>query len=294
MFESFDVVITTHAIAPDALWETVESCLTQTVSPQRIFLINNGSPHLYTLPTPYAHLPHLLYVQHIHPQSLATVRNKAAQLSAADYILFLEAGTILHATWVEQMLAFSRQHPYAGALAGRILPQYPKNASNRWLLRQLTTPGERASKSTDITHAYQTLFIKRKRFERIGGFSAQHTSHPNALLASRLREEGYTTLLNEKALGCLLHEPTSAGLAQRMLYHRAQCTGNFDLLSKLSLYKLLQEAPFIAVRILKHILRAQTQMAFIETRVAFWQLNQYVHHLVARKPVLSSGHFQAA
>ena len=112
---------------------------------------------------------------------LTAARQRAVAESDADWVAFVDDDCLLHPDWIETALATLDEHPEAGALGGRVLPDWGRPApayleKNGWLFAR-QDHGDRLCDVVSLVGA--GLILNRLALERIGW-----TSQP--LLADRI------------------------------------------------------------------------------------------------------------
>ena len=179
-----DVAICTYNRAAD-----LDRCL-ETLSRQsasqgwRITVIDNNStdatPEVVSRHAASGLLPDLTRIFEPTP-GLTAARQRAVAESAADWVAFVDDDCLLHPNWIETAMATLNGHPDAGALGGRVVPDWGRPAPayldrNGWLFAR-QDHGDRLCEVESLVGA--GLILSRRALERIGW-----TSQP--LLADRI------------------------------------------------------------------------------------------------------------
>ena len=90
-----DVVVPCYRETETALRETIKACRKQTLEPQTIYIVDDGSPTPIQLPADVDSPSRVLLLRQEPNQGISSARNFAAARSQADYLLFLNCEILL-------------------------------------------------------------------------------------------------------------------------------------------------------------------------------------------------------
>ncbi len=216
-----DVVVPCYRETETALRETIKACRKQTLEPQTIYIVDDGSPTPIQLPADVDSPSRVLLLRQEPNQGISSARNFAAARSQADYLLFLNCEILLDPTWLATVAGFMAAHPEVGAACGRLVPRARRFLLTEWRMRFQENVEERGSETREITFATgHAVLVRGTAFEKIGGYDKRYQrTHEDSDLSHRLRAEGFLTYLVAEACAESVQEDTLKLLAQKSIRH---------------------------------------------------------------------------
>lgn len=194
---------------PDAVERTVRSLVRQASVPSPIILVDDASPVPARLPADLA--DHVQIMRLAKNGGISVARNRAAQATTAEYLLFVNCDVTLASDWVDRAVEFMAGHPEAGAVSGAIVPRVGSPALREWRLQHIETkvhraPGDLATEvSWIVGHVF---FVRRSAYDQVGGFDhLLWLRGEDAVFCEQLTNAGYK-LYHVPELLAESHEPT--------------------------------------------------------------------------------------
>jgi cellulose synthase/poly-beta-1,6-N-acetylglucosamine synthase-like glycosyltransferase len=170
-----DGVVPVYAETNESLNRTVDGLVAQTRAPDRILVVDDGSPDRVR---PRKDLITRAEVLRLPTNSgIAAARNAAASRSTADFLLFVNCDVVLVPFALETALEFMESQPATGVVGGPIVPVVGSLVLRRWRLRFLENPEQRVNREQPVTwltaHAY---LVRRAAYDAVGGFEERYTT----------------------------------------------------------------------------------------------------------------------
>ncbi len=221
MQPTIDIIIPCYQETDTALRATIEACQRQTLEPQAIYIVDDGSPTPIQLPAELNSRPPVLLLRQEPNQGISSARNFAAARSQADYLLFLNCEILLSPTWLDAVATFMAVHSDVGAACGRLVPRVRRFLLTAWRLRFQENIEERGCETREIRFATgHAVLVRRTAFEKIGGYDERFKrTHEDSDLSRRLRSEGFSTYLVAEACAESVQVDTLKLLAQKSIRH---------------------------------------------------------------------------
>ena len=177
------------------LRESIEAILSQTVAPDEVLVIDDGSSDQTA--EVVSRYTEVKLVRHNVNRGLAAARNTAVRSAENELIGSLDADCAADANWLEKLLPAFNDPKVAGA-SGRLFERFQNSAADRWRCAHMGMDrGERPIRNPMFLYGCNGLY-RKSAILGVGGFDeAMVTAGDDADIGRRLRSAGWE----------LLHEP---------------------------------------------------------------------------------------
>lgn len=267
---TIDVVIPAYNESDALLAQTIESCEGQTLRPRQIFVVDDGSTPPLSPPTSTS-IPTQL-IRNPQNRGVSYARNRGAERSDADFLLFLDTELVLPSTWCEELVAYLEDHPTVGLAAGPVAPQNPSLLTH-WRLSTTPNP-EELRDFGEIRFSGHSMMVRRTAYEACGGYDEQLTrTHEDFQFCEDLRGVGFSSHLVDIPPAVYLQEDTLDLLARKLLRHSCWSLGPVPpedkILRKTSRWSTsLQQSQSLLLNTARHVKRGR--FSILPVDVAVW------------------------
>ena len=186
--------------------QSIESLLSQTLPPDEILVIDDGSRD--TTPEIAARYPQVTLIRHEKNQGLAAARNTAFRSARNDLVASLDADCVADANWLASLAAHFADPKITG-VGGRLKEGVQHTAADRWRSAHMAQEwGLEPIREPKFLFGCNNLFRKSAVLEAGGYDEAMRTNGEDADLSRRLRKRGAQLLYDPSARATHLRHDT--------------------------------------------------------------------------------------
>ena len=194
MYSASDVTlcIPAHQQSP-VLDRVIESVLTLTPKPARIFVIDDGA-------WPPIRHDQVNILQHPANMGLAKARNSALEACGTKLIAYIDSDVVLSTDWLNQLLDSMNKTRASGA-GGKVVESCTQGIGNAWRCRHMKQDwGEDPVVNPRFLYGANSIYCADD-LKEAGGFDDRYRTHDEDRdIGQRLREAGKQLVYNPKAM----------------------------------------------------------------------------------------------
>lgn len=200
------VYIPAHNSA-EFLARSIQSLLTQTLPPDEILVIDDGSRD--NSAEIAAACKGVRAIRHSVNKGLAAARNTAIQAARNDFVASMDADCIAHPAWLAQ-LARNMNEPKLAGVGGKLTEGVQDTLADRWRAAHMPQEwGDSLLRNPRFLFGCNNLFRKSAVLE-VGGYDERmRTNGEDTSLCARLREKGWDLLYDPSAQATHLRHDTA-------------------------------------------------------------------------------------
>lgn len=196
--------------AGEFLARSIESLLAQSLSPDEILVIDDGSrDNSAEIATAYKGCT---LIRHKVNKGLAAARNTAMQAARNDFVASIDADCIAHPSWLSE-LAKNMDDPKLAGVGGKLTEEIQDSLADRW--RAVHMPqewGDSLLRNPPFLFGSNNLFRKSAVLEAGGYDERMRTNGEDTNLCARLREKGWDLLYDPSARATHLRHDTTLSI----------------------------------------------------------------------------------
>ncbi len=190
--------------------QSIESLLAQTLPPDEILVIDDGS-HDAT-PEIAARYPQITLIRHEQNLGLAAARNTAFRRARNELVASLDADCVADANWLVSLATHFADPKITGA-GGRLKEGVQRTVADRWRAAHMAQEwGLEPIRDPKFLFGCNNLFRKSAVLEAGGYDEAMRTNGEDADLSRRLRERGGQLLYDPSARATHLRHDTTRSI----------------------------------------------------------------------------------
>lgn len=144
--------------AEEYIAQNIESLLGQTIKPQEIIVVDDGSKDkTCEIAARYA----VRIIKHGKNRGLAAARSTGILAASADLVASLDADCVAEENWLAGLLSAMREDKKIVGVGGKAIEKYAENEADRWRAIHMRQHwGDRKLISPKVLYGVNTLFLK--------------------------------------------------------------------------------------------------------------------------------------
>lgn len=216
--DAVEVVITAYAEPPEALARTVDAVLRQTHPPQRVWVVDDGSPTPIRLPASLP--PEKVRLIRMDPNGgIAAARNAAIARCTSPFVAVVNVDILLDEDWIESCRDYLIENKGVGVCCTPVRPAHPGRLLTRWRMRfqEERYHEDYTEGSIRFAAGHATLF-RADALREVGGYDERYRRVAEDYdVCRRLRERGWETHCTQASGATSLQEDSLDLLATKYL-----------------------------------------------------------------------------
>lgn len=272
-----EVVIPTYAEDASRVMRTVEACLAQSVRPDRIWVVDDGSPRPLRLPDGADRAVAVVRLE--QNAGISAARNAGFARTTAPYVAFVNVEVLPAVDWLDTCLGVLDKHQAVGACCAPVRPVDPTPLLTRWRMRFQEERYQREPVEGEVRFAvgHATVFRSQALREVGGYYERLRLTHEDANVCDRLREAGWTTYCTQRTHARSLQTDTLRLLAAKELRSRGWALrpppGPDDFLRVVTLRDALRtEVKHTALHVARNVARGRISFVPVDVAVGITSL----------------------
>jgi len=188
-----DAIIPVYGEPAEVLAATLSACLKQSYSISRIFVVDDGSPELVSLPNGMQPSGGIFLLRLPQNRGISAARNAAIEHSNAEFLACINTEILPDPDWLDTCVNYLSTHPGVGACYTRMVPHRPNNILTRWRMRFLEAKFSEESGPSPFAPGHAVLF-RKEAVDVVGGYDVRHRlHHEDSDICHRMRRSGWET-----------------------------------------------------------------------------------------------------
>lgn len=192
--------------------EVIPGILAQTVQPQRILIIDDGSTDdTAEIASRYP----VELVRQPQNMGLAAGRNRAIEMAETELIAAIDSDVVLRPTWLATMLGAISASPRIAAVTGFLEERYQSTPADKWRALHMKQNYGPVSMESPGPLSGSNHILRKAAWAEVGGFNVIHRTHSEDTdISRRLREKGWGIAYEARARAEHLRQDTFRSIAR--------------------------------------------------------------------------------
>jgi hypothetical protein len=265
-----DVIIPVYGERSEALAATLAACLKQTFPVSRIFVVDDGSPELVSLP-PWAQSSlQISLIRLSQNQGISAARNAAIARSSANLLACVNTEVLPDPDWLGTCQNYLAAHPDVGACYTRVVPQWPDRLLTRWRMRFQEPKHEDQSGPALFAHGHAVLF-RKEAVDLVGGYDVRYRRHfEDWDICQRMRNAGWESHYVAQIRCVSIQEDSLKSLAEKQLRDSGWYSPAESSLARL----FFNLSKWTAVRAGRNLFKGR--LCFLPVDAALWAVTLWI------------------
>lgn len=188
-----DLVIPVYNERPEALAATISACSTQTYPVSKIFVIDDASANLVSLPSLPISSAEICLLRLSQNSGISAARNAGIAQSNATLLACVNTEVLPAPDWLQTCANYLSEHPRVGACYTRLIADRPNRVLSQWRMRFLETKFGEQSGAMPFAPGHAVLF-RKEALDAVGGYDLRYRLHNEDFeICQRLKKVGWET-----------------------------------------------------------------------------------------------------
>jgi GT2 family glycosyltransferase len=265
-----DVIIPVYGERSEALAATLSACLNQTFPVSRIFVVDDGSPELVSIPPWTQSSPQISLIRLSRNQGISAARNAAIARSSATLLACVNTEVLPDPDWLATCQNYLAAHSDVGACYTRVVPQWPDRLLTRWRMRFQEPKHEDQSGPVLFAHGHAVLF-RKEAVDLVGGYDVRYRRHfEDWDICQRMRKAGWESHYVVLSRCVSIQEDSLKSLAEKQLRDSGWYSPAESSLARLYLHL----SKWTLIRAGRNILKGR--LYFLPVDAALWATTLWI------------------
>jgi GT2 family glycosyltransferase len=188
-----DVIIPVYGEREQALTATLAACVEQTYPVNRIFVVDDGSPHPVCLPASAQASPQVSLLRLAKNRGISAARNAGIAQSNAPLLACINTEVLPAPDWLATCVSYLLGRPNLGACYTRLVSATSNRLLTRWRMRFLEAKYGEETGPAPFAPGHAVLF-RREAVKAVGGYNPYfRLHHEDSDICHRMRSAGWET-----------------------------------------------------------------------------------------------------